>query len=215
MGSSLRKDSMAAILSLDPGTKNYGYAVWETSSGRAQLRQAGRIFTTVIAPNRSLREQVEVHSTTLESLIEEFQITHIIAERYQSRRMGGTTIESVNMMLGAIAQICVTRGIHFKFIPASQWKNAINRVSDEYLVGEYDEGKPFKITPHTVDAVMIGVYGMGVMKSLNPFEGKLYKGRVAALVMKAGGLKDLGDAKGFLKFKPAKKKRRLRGARVK
>lgn len=198
---------MAVILSLDPGTKNYGYAVWETSGDRARMRQAGRIFTTIIAPNRGLLRQVRDHSETLTRLIDEFKVTHLIAERFQSRRMGGTTIESVNMMLGSIAEICHSRGIHFKFIPASQWKNAISRVDEEYLVGEYQNGKPYKITPHTVDAVMIGVYGFGVMKSMDPFLGKLYSGRVAALVMKSGGIVDIGDPKGFLEFKPKRRKR--------
>lgn len=199
---------MAVILALDPGTKNYGYAVWETEGGHAHLRQSGRIFTTIIALNRGLRQQARQHSITLNQLINDFKVTHLIAERFQSRRMGGTTIEAVNMMLGAISEICVEKNVYFKFIPASQWKLAVGRVKEDYLTEEYQLAKEFGITPHTVDAVMIGIYGLGTMKGVDPFQGKLYKGRVADLVMKSGGIVDIGDPKGFLEFKPPKKKRK-------
>lgn len=201
---------MAVILALDPGTKNYGYALIKVTGSRVSLLKAGQIFTTLYAPNKDARRQFNSHSTAIRQLIKFHGVTHVIAERYMSRRMGGTTIESVNMMLGAIAEICLELSIYFKFIPASQWKNEVNREHPEYLLGEYLLGKPLKITPHTVDAVMIGVYGLGVMQKQNAYAGRLVPGKVIGMITRIGvthmgTLKELRE----LTKKPKRKKRRL------
>lgn len=198
---------MAIILALDPGTNNYGYAVISAQPNkRPRVMRSGRIHTTVRFLNRGLLQQTREHSGVLQDLMETYAVTHVIAERYMSRRMGGTTIEAVNLMIGVIAQLCVARGLHLICIPASQWKNEINRNTPGFLEEEYREGRAHRITAHTIDASMIGLYGIGVMRGINPFSLPLSKGRAVNFVSDGGPILDIGEP--FVK--PKKKRRKKR-----
>lgn len=202
---------MAVLLSLDPGTSNYGYAVVSAQSiknnqsSKMKVLRSGRIHTTVRALNKGVLSQTRDYSNVIRGLMDEYKVTHVIAERYMSRRMGGTTIEAVNLMIGVIIQLCVEKGIHFLCIPASQWKNEINRNSPGYLEEEYRVGRQTKITPHTIDASMIALYGVGVMSGQNPFSEALEPGRAVRFVARGGPIADIG-----VPFVKPKKRKRMK-----
>ena len=180
------------ILSLDPGTKNYGYSVIEfDSSPRIRLKKAGRLFSTVYRLNQNLMVQIAEYSAAIHRLIDEHSVRLIIAERYMSRRMGGTTIECVNAMLGVIMEICESRGVRLKLIPASQWKNEVERQTEGLLPSLYQEGKANKITPHTIDAVMIGLYGRSAALGVKAFQG-VRADRLVQAILKTG-IEDIGE----------------------
>jgi Holliday junction resolvasome RuvABC endonuclease subunit len=180
------------ILSLDPGTKNYGYSVIEfDASSKIRLKKAGRLFSTIHKLNQDLMSQISEYSSAIHRLIDEHSVRLIIAERYMSRRMGGTTIECVNAMLGVLMEICESRGLRLKLIPASQWKNDVERQREGQLPELYQEGKANKITPHTIDAVMIGLYGRSSALGINAFKGVRTEGFINALLKT--GIEDIGS----------------------
>jgi hypothetical protein len=136
-------------------------------------------------------------------LNEEFGITHVIGERYQSRRMGGTTIESVNIMIGVTLAFCRQNSLPCKFIPASQWKNEMSRnaISLEEI---YQGVKPVRITPHAVDASSIGEYGAYHLVGLKPFTDTVNDShRIRKFLRYAAQHQDIGEP-------PAKKRPKKR-----
>jgi hypothetical protein len=162
------------LLSADPGTANYGFAViavpqphLRSSLSKFKVLQYGRIHNTVRSLKENIGPQVLAHSTVLLSLKERFGAHAFIAERYQSRRMGGVTIECVNLMLGVALSAFSRRPV--KVLPASQWKNAAAR-AELWFDELYTSLKPHGVTPHAIDAVCIGLYGLGMMlKAPSPF----------------------------------------------
>lgn len=162
------------LLSADPGTANFGFAVVTvpnprlgSSLSRFKVLQFGRIHTTVRSLKDNYRQQCDAHYDALDSLRVQFGAHAFIAERFQSRRMGGTTIECVNVMLGVGAS--VFRGKPVKVLPASQWKNAAAK-AEFWFDDLYEELKPFGVTPHAIDAVCIALYGLGMLaKTSAPF----------------------------------------------
>lgn len=193
----------AIVLALDPGTTNYGYAVLEFDENRMRLLKAGRIHRTIRAMNKDLSAQVLGYSQTIQSLIKELNVTHMIAERYMSRRMGGVTIECVNSMIGIILEIGRRNRISVKLIPASQWKNEANRGKEGFLLDAYEMAKAHKITDHTVDASMIAVYGRSIILGRKPFVGLNSVSMIENL--RRIGITDIGS--------PVKKIRKVRRRR--
>lgn len=152
------------ILGLDPGTTSFGFCVLDVfKRPRAgitlKIRKHGMILATLrnlTQPGR-MRFEREAFEVELDLLLSE-GVTHIIAERYMLRAgSGGTTIESVNQMLG----IVFGRNFPTRIIPASQWKNAVHRQGGEGCLEElYAEVKgAAKITPHQADACHIAYFG--------------------------------------------------------
>ena len=193
------------ILGLDPGQTNFGFCVTRVisvSNGRmrSKIIQHGRILSTVrvLTSPVTLAAQWTLFSDTMRSLINEFKVTHIIAERYMLRPgSGGTTSETVNIMLGAL----LTLGLPVKVIPASQWKNAVKAERDEKLDSFYEAVKANKITPHQVDACHISQYGASHILRLRPHQFPITPAMVIAA--SCGDAGDTTEVK-----KPRKVKRR-------
>lgn len=150
--------------------------------------------------------QFKAHSATIRNLIETHEVTHLIVERYMSRRMGGITIEAVNLMIGGLLEICTEKGVYFRCIPSSQWKNAANRAKEGFLEGEYQFGKSAKVTNHTIDATMIGLFALGLMRNEEPYPSSKLKTGVIVKMIQTGTFEDIGTL-----IKPVKKKRGKRG----
>lgn len=193
------------VFAQDPGMVNFGYAVLRVDASTPKLKvsilQYGRLLTTVHSLKLDLRSQVNKFSAELEGLHSQFGFDALIAERYQSRRMGGTTIECVNLMLGISAN--QFKHLPFKFIPASQWKNAAARQAfwfDEL----YTSLKPLKVTPHAVDAVCIGIFGICRLLKIPAYQ----IGKLSALerLLRKSKHEDIGTGR----IKPPKKKTRRR-----
>ena len=117
-----------------------------------------------------------------------------IAERYQSRRFGGVTIELVNMTLGALRHHGYTYGSPIKLIPASQWKNELKR-RGVVLTEVYKEAKAYKYSDHEVDAVFIALYGACYVAKIKPFNFEDVEGFVSSVLTKLKVLRQTGERK--------------------
>ena len=175
------------IIAHDPGSVNYGYAILEfaaeeNTSSIEQLSfsvlHVGKMKSLMSTLKKSGLAEKEMRALIEEmsSLIDKWKPSVQIAERFMSRRMGGVTIELVNMELGALRVLSVQRGIPLKMIPASQWKNELARRGVELKDAEgkrgmYWESKEHGISPHELDAVWIGIYGMYSLLGARAFEG--------------------------------------------
>jgi len=93
---------------------------------------------------------------TINTLMSEYRPNIVIAERFQTRGLKGTTIEAISIMLGVIALYCHRNKIQFILVTAATWKNQANRLfklDDFYVVG-----KDMGFTPHECDALIMGLY---------------------------------------------------------
>jgi Holliday junction resolvasome RuvABC endonuclease subunit len=195
------------LLALDPGTKNFGYAVIRfDSKNKIEVLQSGRLFKTVDRLNMGVIEQVERYSQSIRHLVKTHSVSLVVAERYMSRRMGGTTIECVNAMLGILMEICRGLNLRLRLIPASQWKNEINRHSPGVLDSSYAQGKTCQITDHTIDAVFIALYGRSIALKKKAFTGVTSEGVIGAI--SKHGIVDIGE-----KTVPVRKARKRGGVR--
>ena len=171
----MKRTPPLVIFSADPGVRNYGFCVLEikpspptTKKVRWRILSFGRLLTTVADLKEPLSKQFSLHKEALELLKSQFNASFFIAERFQSRGMGGTTIESVNIMLGA--GLSVYNSHPRKIITASQWKNAAAKV-ELWFDDVQREVHANKITNHAVDAVCISLYAASLLlKRSTPFD---------------------------------------------
>lgn len=155
------------VLSLDPGVTNCAWAVLDSGrSGAVKLLATGMIQNTVREfTGDAVRESSARFTNEIQQLVEEYSVTHLIAERFMSRGMKGLTIELVNAMLGILINGWKGRRGTLKLVTAAQWKNEWNRNSD--LTAFYAE---CDCEVHQVDAIGIGLYGIDHWFNRKPFE---------------------------------------------
>lgn len=155
------------VLSLDPGVTNCAWAALKSDrDGRVKLLGTGMIQNTVKEfTGDAVCESSSKFTREIQQLMEEFSVTHLIAERFMSRGMKGLTIELVNAMLGILINSWKGRLGTFKLITAAQWKNEWNRNSD--LTAFYSM---CACEVHQVDAIGIGLYGIDHWFNRKPFE---------------------------------------------
>lgn len=148
------------LLAVDPGTNSFAYSVQEVGESPVFL-QRGFIHSTIRTLTSSTQLETErlAFIESVSTLLKQYAVDAILAERYMLRRgQGGTAIECINIMLGVLMQ----SGLPLKIIPASQWKNAVNRsiqLEDCYL---RNKGR---LTPHEIDASYIGVWGCNMLSA--------------------------------------------------
>lgn len=143
------------ILGLDPGKNNFGIAIVELPkrSLKPRVIANGILECPLDDIKKNFREGVSHFLVEVEQWVNEYQPSALIAERFQSRGLMGTTVEMVGIMLGAMC-------VHFmdmpmKVITAAQWKVPLQRKTEK-LDGVY---KRCMTTPHQLDAVFQGCYG--------------------------------------------------------
>jgi hypothetical protein len=112
--------------------------------------------------------QLREFIAALRSLEDSHTLNGLIAERYMARGVSrSTVIETVNVMIGVMSTMFLQRPA--KFIPASEWKNEFNRAGFD-LDGVYKVGKEQKITPHEIDSLCIGLFGLHKMLRARGFQ---------------------------------------------
>lgn len=144
------------ILGLDPGKSNFGIAVVELpkNSSSPVVLSNGILECPLDNIKDHFRDGVATFLVEIEHWMSEFRPSAIIAERFQSRGLMGTTVEVVGIMLGALC-------VHYMDLPmsvitAAQWKNPLQRAT-EPLKGVYSR---CRTTPHQIDAVFQSCYGL-------------------------------------------------------
>lgn len=95
------------------------------------------------------------------AIMEEYKITYVVAERWQTRGRGGdSTVEGINIMIGAVLSYCLAKGIQYQLITAAIWKNECARLFDKehlkalYKLAKKNHGRE----PHAFDAFFMAVY---------------------------------------------------------
>lgn len=145
------------ILSLDPGTRNFGAAVVGVIDGRIDVVANSILMNPMLTLVDNYRTQQNIFIEELEEWFSLYKPDAIIAERFMTRGFGGPLIELVSTMNGIITMI--RRDIPVKVIAASTWKNQWHRRFDTPLDYMY---KVCRTAPHPLDATLIGCYGLEV-----------------------------------------------------
>ena len=146
------------ILGLDPGTKNFGYAItsFDIETGAFKPVLAGKIQN----PVTHMDETVQQTSTFLKEIgdiIDNHNISYIVAERFLNRgRFNGATGEYVSFMLGSIATYLLNnnRIKALYIVHSGTWKTAYNRLSNSKKFLD----RVYKYTlsePHELDAYLL------------------------------------------------------------
>ena len=122
---------------------------------------------------------------SVNTLLDDYNIECMIAERFQTRGNMGPLIEMVSMQLGTYATLCYQHQIQFRLVVASQWKNAIHKIGgDSYLEDIYQYAHQFGLTPHECDSTGMALYQAEAL-GLMPLQISLQKWRsTIALYMK-------------------------------
>jgi hypothetical protein len=125
---------------------------------------------------RTLRCTLLTYKKWVTQLKRKYRVQFTAAERFMTRGGKGPTIEAVNMMLG---NLCSDPKIPCKVLPAAQWKNAVRRANVD-LPKWY---KWAKVTPHQLDACLIGIYMCSVLYGHKGFDGLDLKKLMKKLVL--------------------------------
>lgn len=162
------------VLSMDPGTSNFAASVLRTDLDEdIKVRVEGtKLVKNTITNVQKSCEQIAKFRKELRAIEKDVgKFDLVVAERFQSRGHGGTTIESINMMLGAIALTYPMT----EFYTASVWKNAFNKYHD--LKGFYEDHKSMvastpkkdRRTVHELDSSLMGIYHSAKFFGTEPF----------------------------------------------
>lgn len=143
------------ILSLDPGTVNFGFSATSFVNGKVTITRCGMIDETIkeIKDAAPLQHDALLYVRRIAWLLSKSKATHVGAERYVPRRQGLSN-ESVNQMLGTCVSYAATLGIPCSLYLAATWKIRLKKVLD--LEALYKECHP--IPDHVIDAVFIGLF---------------------------------------------------------
>ncbi len=170
------------VMAHDPGSRNYGY-----SCVKATQIRGGKIKVSVLEnglcpvpvnqmkSGKTLREGLAAYKAWTSELSAKYGVQFVVAERFMTRGGKGPTIEAVNMMLGAL----VLGDVPCKVLPAAQWKNAMRR-ADIDLAQWY---RWAKVTPHQLDACLIGVYICSMLYGFKGVDALDLKKRLKSLVL--------------------------------
>jgi Holliday junction resolvasome RuvABC endonuclease subunit len=151
------KKYVKCLLALDPGSRNMGIScVGVTKKGKVRVLANSILtnpFTTMVG---DIKEQKQLFLGEIDSWVKLYKPNGIIMERFQSRGGMGPLIELVTLMLGILVG---TYNLPIKMITAATWKNAWHRKNEEELNDMYKE---CLTTPHQLDSILIGCYGLHV-----------------------------------------------------
>lgn len=146
------------ILACDPGTKNFGISCVGVKDGKVDVIANAVLTNPMYELTANVMRQRDLFSAEVRQWFKLYSPNLVIAERFQTRGNGGPTIETVSLMLGLLGAF---RKVPYKYVVASQWKNAFNKRwaegNKEFLKGLYAD---CLTTPHQLDASLIGVYGL-------------------------------------------------------
>lgn len=165
------------VLSCDPGTKNFAAALVTGTlhdDGRLKFKIHGThlMQSTVLKLTESIGFALRGFTDEIESLLNNQGLVPdaLFMERFQSRGMGGTTIECINFMIGSLVSKYY-EDTEIALLTAATWKNRANAKID--FKGSYTKYGLNRVasnkTPHELDAAMIGIYACYKHFELEPF----------------------------------------------
>lgn len=154
----MKRHVTLTVLAHDPGKTNYGIAVVQGQAVRNKLQVKVLLTKKLRRPLKRLKDpeqltaEVGAYLGEVGRLVEKYKPDLMIFERFMSRGIKGTTIEVVNVMLGALH--CTFKQTLVP-IAAVTWKSQFKRRWKFDLDRAYKE---CKTEPHLVDATLMGIY---------------------------------------------------------
>jgi Zn finger protein HypA/HybF involved in hydrogenase expression len=145
------------VLSLDPGTSNFGVAVTKLYGNTAVIKSVpleSRMLVNTFSSINShdLKYKKRLFLKEISSLIKKYKPDIVVMERFQSRGFSVNSNEIVNIMISLIIGLRSLRKINVKIVPPSGWKKRVNMVFN--LKEEYKKISG-TLTPHQLDAMLI------------------------------------------------------------
>lgn len=146
------------VLAVDPGSTNFGFSLIEVNGKTPRIVACGMLDKQMLVHSlneQTLSEAVSRFSNVFDKLLKATRASCISAERYLIQRRG-TTGESVNMMLGLMAD----RGLPMQIFMAATWKARLKKHLQHELVDLYKityDGKR-RLPDHAIDATMQGLF---------------------------------------------------------
>ena len=164
------------ILAGDPGKVNFALAVIDVQGKNIEILGTRMFQKPIQNLTLDMRQQVKEFLKEIAAIDKEYGPFDAVSfERFQSRGLGGNTIEAISLMLGVLCFYFTKKNVPIHVITASQWQNAFNRHAD--LKGLYAE---FKMTSkkspkeiHEFDAAMIAMYTFYRHNNYVPFKNIL------------------------------------------
>lgn len=141
------------ILSFDPGSVNMGCSLIDvdrTTLGISVLADA--VLEHPIHDIKQFSKEKLLFINEVNSWIQAGNPDAIIAERFQSRGLRGTTIECVCIMLGLLSML----NLPVLYTTASTWKN---RYQTRFNIDLRQIYKEIHVAPHQLDSALIGCFG--------------------------------------------------------
>ena len=162
------------ILAGDPGKVNFALSIIDIDDKTNKLEIIGTKMceNPVQRMHENVVEQSQAFLAELRALNKEYgKFDALTFERFQSRGLGGNTIEVISLMIGLASVFAAEENISAMFITASQWKNAFNRklvLNDLYNDYKLKSVKSPK-TIHEFDSSLIGFYTFYKHRGIVPF----------------------------------------------
>ena len=138
-------------LGLDPGSKNYGYALVDHTKG--VCLQSGELSDTLKEIKSLTDDYINMYIKSVEPLIKKSDC--VFMERFQGRGLRGALGEKVSIMIGINLMLCLKHKKEYKLVTAAIWKNQVKRESVVPLDVMY-KASP---SPHSLDAALMTYYG--------------------------------------------------------
>jgi hypothetical protein len=154
MPRSLMGNPEKLLLSMDPGSRNFGLALVGLENGKPRCYMNSvmmRPVNDLVAFSRSRKNFL----TEIAGWVRH-QPDGLIAERFQTRGTSmGPLIEQVSAMIGLLGG--TYPDLPIKLTIASAWKNSMNKRFDINLKEIYPN---IDVQAHQLDASLIGIYGL-------------------------------------------------------
>jgi len=169
------------VMGLDPGTVNFGVFVGDligkSSLFSIEVIESLMLDALVKKIDADIGDQVDHFSSSVKDLMLKHQPDVVVMERFQSRLMGGSTIEAVNIMIGCVANVVyqvseeLGKNILFKLVTAATWKNRLNQIVDLSLIYSL---APKKLI-HRLDACLMACYVFPSTENVYKIFGSKYR----------------------------------------
>jgi hypothetical protein len=176
------------LLACDPGTRSFGLSILQfTYHPNARILKNKLTFkvlenmlvqdTMKSAKQGDFNKGLVQFDAFMTEKIRKYQPDAVCGERFMNRgSLSGTASELIGYMIGTLHKIARIEGLKgFRMIGASMWKNAIKRqgiiLEDWYSTLVDKSVKPReRLTPHQIDATLIGIYCAHQLVQLKGFE---------------------------------------------
>lgn len=147
-------ENVVRVLSFDPGSVNMGCSLVEYDKSAKKITVlANTVLTHPLHDIKAFIKERQRFVDEINLWINAGRPSAIVAERFQSRGLRGTTIECVCMMLGILSSF----GLPVLFITAATWKNRYQKRFGIDLKEIYSE---LQVAPHQLDSALIGCFGI-------------------------------------------------------